>query len=306
MRSCIRWHRSSAMTMWPATAYCSRGQGWCWPPPASTARTSRPARRCCFRRARRLGTPDPRPGPRTQPAPTSRSSSPTPRAVPGATARSTWPSGVRACRAQPTCPGPTTATATSWWSTAPATADEIASAADLVKGKTAGRPAAVLRGLGDLVLPVGDHGLGAAELIRPSRRGPVRAGRPRGRRRGSARGDPVALAHFPPRVADRPGTVRRRRERAPGRPDRRRPRLDGRRVARAPAARRTTLPRRPRSTPAGCGSAAPCSPPHTGSWRAPTQAAATARRTPTPPGGTRIASAVLVRRLNVWVHGATV
>lgn len=51
--------------------------------------------------------------------------------------------------------------------TAPAVADEIAGAGDLVKGKLGRRPAAVVRGLGDLVLPVGVHGPGAAALVRP-------------------------------------------------------------------------------------------------------------------------------------------
>ena len=51
--------------------------------------------------------------------------------------------------------------------TAPAVADEIAAAADLVKGKLAGVPAALVRGLGHLVLPAGDHGPGAVALVRP-------------------------------------------------------------------------------------------------------------------------------------------
>jgi len=50
--------------------------------------------------------------------------------------------------------------------TAPAVADEIAAAGDLVKAKLARRPAALLRGLGDLVLPAGEHGAGAAALVR--------------------------------------------------------------------------------------------------------------------------------------------
>jgi coenzyme F420-0:L-glutamate ligase/coenzyme F420-1:gamma-L-glutamate ligase len=50
--------------------------------------------------------------------------------------------------------------------TAPAVADEVASAADLVKGKLARRPAAVVRGLGHLVLPPGEHGPGAGGLVR--------------------------------------------------------------------------------------------------------------------------------------------
>lgn len=50
--------------------------------------------------------------------------------------------------------------------TAPAVADEIASAAELVTGKLGGRPFAVVRGRADLVLPVGDHGTGVAPLLR--------------------------------------------------------------------------------------------------------------------------------------------
>jgi coenzyme F420-0:L-glutamate ligase / coenzyme F420-1:gamma-L-glutamate ligase len=50
--------------------------------------------------------------------------------------------------------------------TAPAVADEIAAAGDLVKGKLAGRPAAVVRGLAHLVLPAGRHGPGARALVR--------------------------------------------------------------------------------------------------------------------------------------------
>lgn len=50
--------------------------------------------------------------------------------------------------------------------TAPAVADEVAAAADLVMGKVAGRPAALVRGLGDLVLPAGEDGPGAAALLR--------------------------------------------------------------------------------------------------------------------------------------------
>lgn len=51
--------------------------------------------------------------------------------------------------------------------TAPAVADEVAGAADLVKGKLRRRPAAVVRGLAHLVLPAGAHGQGAAALVRP-------------------------------------------------------------------------------------------------------------------------------------------
>ena len=51
--------------------------------------------------------------------------------------------------------------------TAPAVADELAAAADLVKRKLDRRPAAVVRGMSGLVLPPGDHGPGAASLVRP-------------------------------------------------------------------------------------------------------------------------------------------
>jgi coenzyme F420-0:L-glutamate ligase len=50
--------------------------------------------------------------------------------------------------------------------TEPALADEIAAASELVKGKADGVPVAVLRGLADLVLPVGEHGTGARALVR--------------------------------------------------------------------------------------------------------------------------------------------
>lgn len=50
--------------------------------------------------------------------------------------------------------------------TEPALADEIAAASELVKGKADGVPVAVLRGLADVVLPVGEHGPGARALVR--------------------------------------------------------------------------------------------------------------------------------------------
>jgi coenzyme F420-0:L-glutamate ligase/coenzyme F420-1:gamma-L-glutamate ligase len=50
--------------------------------------------------------------------------------------------------------------------TAPAVADEIASVAELAQGKLGGRPFAVVRGRGDLVLPPGDDGPGARSLVR--------------------------------------------------------------------------------------------------------------------------------------------
>ncbi len=50
--------------------------------------------------------------------------------------------------------------------TAPAVADELAAAGDLVKGKLSGCPVAVVRGLGHLVLPPGEDGTGARALVR--------------------------------------------------------------------------------------------------------------------------------------------
>ncbi len=50
--------------------------------------------------------------------------------------------------------------------TAPALADEITAAADLVTGKLSRAPVAVLRGLAPFVLAAGEHGPGAAALVR--------------------------------------------------------------------------------------------------------------------------------------------
>ena len=51
--------------------------------------------------------------------------------------------------------------------TAPAVADQLTAAAELVQGKTTGVPATVVHGLGRRVLPRGEHGPGAGALIRP-------------------------------------------------------------------------------------------------------------------------------------------
>ena len=51
--------------------------------------------------------------------------------------------------------------------TAPAVADELAAAAELVAGKLGGRPISVVRGLAGRVLPTGEHGPGARALLRP-------------------------------------------------------------------------------------------------------------------------------------------
>jgi len=82
--------------------------------------------------------------------------------------------------------------------TAPATVDELASAADLVKGKTSGCPVAVVSGLGRLVHPVGQHGPGAAALIRDSTLDMFGLGTREAVVAAALRDDPVALAHFPP------------------------------------------------------------------------------------------------------------
>jgi coenzyme F420-0:L-glutamate ligase/coenzyme F420-1:gamma-L-glutamate ligase len=58
--------------------------------------------------------------------------------------------------------------------TAPAIADELAAAAELVKGKAGNRPVAVIRGLGHLV--TGLDAPGARALIRPSERDMFRQG----------------------------------------------------------------------------------------------------------------------------------
>jgi coenzyme F420-0:L-glutamate ligase/coenzyme F420-1:gamma-L-glutamate ligase len=50
--------------------------------------------------------------------------------------------------------------------TAPAVADELAGAAELVTGKLSGRPFAVVRGRSDLVLPPDEDGPGATTLVR--------------------------------------------------------------------------------------------------------------------------------------------
>lgn len=50
--------------------------------------------------------------------------------------------------------------------TLPAVADELAGTAELATGKLGGRPFTLIRGRSDLVLPPGEHGPGAAALIR--------------------------------------------------------------------------------------------------------------------------------------------
>lgn len=84
--------------------------------------------------------------------------------------------------------------------TAPAVADEVAAAADLVKGKSSGRPLAVVRGLGAFVLPPGDDGPGAAALIRDPATDLFGLGARDAAVAAALRSDPVALQHFPDHV----------------------------------------------------------------------------------------------------------
>ena len=70
--------------------------------------------------------------------------------------------------------------------TLPAVADEIAGATDLVKGKAAGLPVAVVRGLGHLVAELDEPG--AAALIRPAEQDMFRLGSEEAEALGYARG----------------------------------------------------------------------------------------------------------------------
>jgi coenzyme F420-0:L-glutamate ligase/coenzyme F420-1:gamma-L-glutamate ligase len=67
-----------------------------------------------------------------------------------------------------------------------ALADEVAAAGDLVKGKTAGRPVAVVRGLAHLV--AADDGPGAAAARRPAAEDMFRLGTDEARAQGYAEG----------------------------------------------------------------------------------------------------------------------
>ena len=60
--------------------------------------------------------------------------------------------------------------------TVAAVADEIAGAADLIKGKTSGNPVAVLRGLGHLVAAIDEGDRGARRLLRDSAQDMFRVG----------------------------------------------------------------------------------------------------------------------------------
>ncbi|HET7174345.1 MAG TPA: coenzyme F420-0:L-glutamate ligase [Nocardioidaceae bacterium] len=88
--------------------------------------------------------------------------------------------------------------------TAPAIADELASAADLVKGKATGRPVAVLRGLAPAVLPPGTAGPGASALVRETALDLFGLGAREAALAVALRTDEVALRHLPPRTPPDP------------------------------------------------------------------------------------------------------
>jgi coenzyme F420-0:L-glutamate ligase/coenzyme F420-1:gamma-L-glutamate ligase len=101
--------------------------------------------------------------------------------------------------------------------TVTAVADEIAAASELVRGKTAGRPVAVVRGVGRFVLagegPDGD-GPGARALVRPSADDLFREGSAEAYERGLADGrgeDATALAEAPVSGGLPPGWIEHRR-----------------------------------------------------------------------------------------------
>jgi coenzyme F420-0:L-glutamate ligase/coenzyme F420-1:gamma-L-glutamate ligase len=81
--------------------------------------------------------------------------------------------------------------------TAPAVADEIAGAADLVQGKTAGVPVAVVRGLAERVLPPDRDGPGATALLRPAATDMFGWGAADAVRTAVRRDDPDASDGFP-------------------------------------------------------------------------------------------------------------
>lgn len=81
--------------------------------------------------------------------------------------------------------------------TAPAIADEIAGAADLVQGKVLGVPVAIVRGLAARVLPPGRHGPGAVDLIRPAESDLFGWGAADAVRTAARRDDPDAADGFP-------------------------------------------------------------------------------------------------------------
>ncbi len=86
--------------------------------------------------------------------------------------------------------------------TMPAIADEVAGAADLVKGKATGCPIAVVRGLAAAILPLGTAGGGAKALVRAAEADLFGLGAREAVTAAALRADTVALAHFPRLTAD--------------------------------------------------------------------------------------------------------
>ena len=93
-----------------------------------------------------------------------RSCSPTPRAGPGGSGRPTSRWAARACCPTDDLRGGVDADGAALHVTVRAVADELAAAAELVKGKADGVPAALVRGAGHLV--TAEDGPGAAGLVR--------------------------------------------------------------------------------------------------------------------------------------------
>jgi len=88
--------------------------------------------------------------------------------------------------------------------TAPAVADELAGAGDLVKQKTSGRPLAVVRGLAERVCAPGEHGRGAVTLQRPAALDMFGLGVREAAVAAVLRSDPEALGYFAPPVDSDP------------------------------------------------------------------------------------------------------
>jgi len=93
--------------------------------------------------------------------------------------------------------------------TVAAVADEIAGAADLIKGKTSGNPVAVVRGLGQLVGPIDAGDRGARRLLRDSANDMFRVGSAEAYAEGYAAGLAAAGAAGVPASASAPATTRK-------------------------------------------------------------------------------------------------
>ena len=141
-------------------------RAWCSPRPGSTRPAPSRAPCCCCPSTR---TPRPArcgPGCSSWPASTSPSWSPTRWDGPGAPARPTRPSASPASPPLDDLRGRDDGHGNVLQVTEPAVADEVASAADLVKGKLGRRPFAVVRGLA--ARTTREDGPGAAALVRPA------------------------------------------------------------------------------------------------------------------------------------------